>query len=48
MILLIQDYRDSDFLFFIKNYWYMTTEQPVSEKQAMKKKLIHNLIELVI
>ena len=26
----------------------MATEKPVSEKQAMKKKLIHNLIELVI
>ncbi len=26
----------------------MTTEKPISEKQAMKKKLIHNLIELVI
>ena len=26
----------------------MTTEKPISEKQAMKKKLIFNLIELVI
>ena len=26
----------------------MTTEKPVSEKQVMKKRLIHNLIELVI
>ena len=26
----------------------MWTEKPVTEKQAMKKKLIHNLIELVI
>lgn len=26
----------------------MTTEKPISEKQAMKKKLIHNLIELVV
>jgi len=25
-----------------------STEKPISEKQAMKKKLIHNLIELVI
>ena len=26
----------------------MTTEKPISEKKAMKKKLIHNIIELVI
>ena len=26
----------------------MNTEKPISEKQAMKKKLIHNLIKLVI
>jgi len=26
----------------------MVTEKPISEKQAMKKKLIHNLIELVV
>lgn len=26
----------------------MTTEKPISEKQAMKKKLIHNLVELLI
>lgn len=25
-----------------------STERPISEKQAMKKKLIHNLIELVV
>ena len=44
MILLIQDYK-----FYIQNLLYMTdTEKPISEKQAMKKKLIHNLIELVI
>ena len=44
MILLIQDCKN---LFHISAY-YMATEKPVSEKQAMKKKLIHNLIELVI
>ena len=44
MILLIQDCKN---LFYVSVY-YMTTEKPVSEKQAMKKKLIHNLVELVI
>lgn len=26
----------------------MTTEKPISEKKALKKKLVHNIIELVI
>ena len=35
-------------LFFVKYFKYMNNEKPISEKQAMKKKLIHNVIELVI
>ena len=46
MILLIQNYNR--ILFCVKIYYMATTEKPISEKQAMKKKLVHNLIELVI
>ena len=46
MILLILGYKAE---FYIKIYLYMTsTEKPISEKQAMKKKLVHNVIELII
>ena len=44
MILLIQNYR----ILFLVKVGYMATEKPISEKQAMKKKLIHNVIELII
>ena len=37
-----------EILFFVSFYLYMTTEKPISEKKAMKKKLIHNLIELFV
>ena len=47
MILSILDYKINTL--YLNIYSYMTTtEKPISEKQAMKKKLIHNLIELVI
>ena len=31
-----------------ENGLYMTPEKPITEKSAMKKKLIHNLIELAV
>jgi hypothetical protein len=46
MILLIQGYNFR-FLSYL-GVDCMTAEKPMTEKQAMKKKLIHNCIELVI
>lgn len=46
MILLVQGYN-LRFLSYL-GVDCMMTEKPMTEKQAMKKKLIHNCIELVI